>query len=238
MERVLRVPVLSNEHIKIITMQNTPDDLAKMSEQYAKIMEQTMAAALANMEAIQAEAQKAHVAALDEQAAAREEKRRIEASAQQAAEAYIEQHRQQLEAETRQKTLLSVVKKLLEARRSDAEIRDWLAVPEAMLEEAHAALGFKKLGAADARVRYEQEGRGGTVIFERGATVLRFYWEFGGGDALALVFVPEAGQWEAQTGLPLAERLPVLDFVAARILADRGGRYYKLEGNALVIMND
>lgn len=222
-------------------MENTPspsaDALAQMSEQYAKMMEQTMAAALANMETIQAEAQKAHATALDLQADAREEKRRIEASAQQVAEAYIEKHRQQLAEETRQKTLLSVVKNLVEAGRLDAEIRAWLAVPDSMLEEAHTAMGFTKLGAADARVRYEQEGRGGTVIFERGATALRFYWEFGGGDALALVFVPTAEQWEAQTGLPRAERLPILDFVAARILADQGGRYYKLEGNVLVIMH-
>lgn len=223
-------------------MENTPapgaDALAQMGAQYAKMMEQTMAAALANMETIQAEAQKAHAAALELQADAREEKRRIEASAQQVAEAYIEKHRQQLAEETHQKTLLSVVKNLVEAGRSDAEIRAWLAVPDSMLEEAHAAMGFTKLGAADARVRYEQEGRGGTVIFERGPTLLRFYWEFGGGDALALVFVPEAEQWEAQTGLPRAERLPILDFVATRILADQGGRYYKLEGNVLVIMND
>lgn len=223
-------------------MENTPspsaDALAQMSAQYAKIMEQTMAAALANMETIQAEAQKAHAAALDLQADAREEKRRIEASAQQVAEAYIEKHRQQLAEETHQKTLLSVVKNLVAAGRSDAEIRAWLAIPDSMLEDVHATMGFTKLGATDARVCYEQEGRGGTVIFERGTTVLRFYWEFGGGDALALVFVPEPEQWETQTGLPRAERLPILDFVATRILADQGGRYYKLEGNVLVIMHE
>ncbi len=219
-------------------MQNTPDDLAKISEQYAKIMEQTMAAALANMDAIQAEAQKAQVAALDEQAAAREEKRRIEASAQQVAEAYIEQHRQKLEAEIRQKTLLSVTKSLLEAGRKATEIQEWLGVPVSMIEEARMKLGFKQLGPADARVLYEQEGRGGTVIFERDETVLRFYWEFGGGNALALVFVPEAETWETQTGLPIADRMPILDFVGRQILADQGGRFYRLEGNTMVIMNE
>lgn len=90
-----------------MNMENTPspstNDLAKISEQYAQMMQQTMAAALANMEAVQAEAQKAHVAALDELADARDEKRRIEASAQQVAEAHIEQHRQKLRQKSARK---------------------------------------------------------------------------------------------------------------------------------------
>ncbi len=88
-----------------------------------------------------------------------------------------------------------------------------------------------------ARLEYETEGRGGTIIFRHGPDTIRFYWEFGGGNAIALIFVPTEDQWEAHTGLPLSERQPILDFVGARTVADKAsGCRYELNGNCLEIL--
>lgn len=211
-------------------------DPSKINEQYAKMYETMMAEAMKQMDAVTRQAEKAHAEALDELAAAREEKKRIEHSAAAIAEAYVEKHRQKLEDEINKKTLLSVVKALLHAGRSGTEIQEWLAVPTSMLETARMHLGFRKLGAQDARVTYEQQGRGGTVVFQRETLQLRFDWEFGGGDAIALVFVPAEAHWQAQTGLPTEERLPILDFVGRQILADQGGARYELSGDVLTIL--
>lgn len=86
-----------------------------------------------------------------------------------------------------------------------------------MIEEARMKLGFKQLGSAEARVRYEQEGRSGTVIFQRNETVLRF-WNRRRRCPRAR-FCPDDETWETQTGLPIADRMPILDFVGRQILA-------------------
>jgi hypothetical protein len=46
-------------------------------------------------------------------------------------------------------------------------------------------------------VRIGQSGRGGTIEYVEGDGRLAFDWEFGGAGAIALIFVPTPGQWEA-----------------------------------------
>lgn len=213
----------------------TSPDLEKINEQYAAIYQKFMADALKQVDELTRKGEKVHEEALDELAAAREEKKRIEASAEKVARATLKKERKNLEEVIRRKVILEVVEKLLEAGRSANEIHEWLSVPLPVIGEVLLTLRFERLGDSDARVTYEQQGRGGTVIFQRNTTVLRFGWEFGGGNALALVFIPDENQWEAHTGLPLSERLPVLDFIGSRIIADQGGRRYAVEGNALII---
>lgn len=95
-----------------------------------------------------------------------------------------------------------------------------------LFERAHEATAGR-----DRRVAYDQQGRGGTVWYheqgDTGALRLGFGWEFGGGDCVAIVFVPEPERWEAFTGLALARRDDVLDHVARCVLRDQmsaGGR--------------
>ena len=42
-----------------------------------------------------------------------------------------------------------------------------------------------------------QSGRGGTIEYFEGDGRLAFDWEFGGAGAIALIFVPPPGQWDA-----------------------------------------
>lgn len=89
----------------------------------------------------------------------------------------------------------------------------------------------------NATLEYQNQGRGGVLIFRRGPDTLRFDWEFGGGNAVALIFVPLEERWEAETGLPLSERAPILEFVAARVIADQArGCRAELNGNCLEIL--
>ena len=70
-------------------------------------------------------------------------------------------------------------------------------------------------------LHYAQNGRGGTLTYEREQVRINFDWEFGGGDCVAIIFVPTEAQWEKATGLSLAERLPVLEFVARQVIRDQ-----------------
>lgn len=210
-------------------------DLEKINAQYAATYEKLMTEALKQIDELTRKGEKVHEEALDELAAAREEKKRIIDQANVEAAQAIEKHRAALEETIRKKVMKEVAELLLEAGRSVQEVHNWLSVPLSVIGDVLSTMRFERLGDSDARVTYEQQGRGGTIIFQLDSTVLRFGWEFGGGNALALVFIPDEDQWEAQTGLLLTQRMPVLDFIGTHIIADQGGRSYGVEGNALVI---
>lgn len=78
-----------------------------------------------------------------------------------------------------------------------------------------------------AKIWYTSAGRGGDVVLDWGGQTTRFWWEFAGGNAVAIVGIPKAEHWEAKTGIPLAERDAVLQFMGKHITNDQspGGRF-------------
>lgn len=72
-----------------------------------------------------------------------------------------------------------------------------------------------------AQLHYTQNGRGGTITYREESICIHFDWEFGGGNCVAIVFVPTEAQWEKTTGLSLAKRLPILEFVAQQVVRDQ-----------------
>jgi hypothetical protein len=71
------------------------------------------------------------------------------------------------------------------------------------------------------------EGRGGDVVLRMGDATARFWWEFAGGDAVAIINVPSPEMWEAHTGIPSGERDRVLEDVAKQTVQKKaaGCRY-------------
>lgn len=72
-----------------------------------------------------------------------------------------------------------------------------------------------------AQLHYTQNGRGGTISYQKEAIHINFDWEFGGDNCVVIIFVPTEAQWEKATGLPSTERLPVLEFVAQQVTHDQ-----------------
>lgn len=202
----------------------------------ADLFEQTVRNTLAHLDKITAQAKETHEAALDELAAAREERRRIEADAKKITEAYFEEHRKEMEKKMRQEALECAIKNMLRAGQTDQDIQEWLEVPFDMVEHARAMLKFRSFGREYAMVEYQQEGRSGYVIFRKGKVELRFYYEFGGGNTLALVTVPDEDHWEKETRQPLETRKPILEFIGNRIIEDQTpGHKFQLSGDTLRI---
>jgi len=65
--------------------------------------------------------------------------------------------------------------------------------------------------------------RAGSVIFTEGNTRLEFWTEMGGGNCLFYISIPTSGGWESATGLPLADRNDIIEFIAERALHDQAG---------------
>jgi hypothetical protein len=72
-----------------------------------------------------------------------------------------------------------------------------------------------------ANVYYDNKGRAGDVYFNWDGIVLKFPFEFGGGNTLAMIDVPEPDHWVAKTGIPLDQRNEVLEFIAKRVIRDQ-----------------
>lgn len=68
------------------------------------------------------------------------------------------------------------------------------------------------------QVTISEEGRSGTVRYSDATLQLSFYWEFGGGDAVAIVQVSDAARWRT---LSSEDRARVLRVVAAEVVRQR-----------------
>lgn len=82
------------------------------------------------------------------------------------------------------------------------------------------------------KLTYHNQGRGGTVIYADALSEINFDFEFGGGNCVAIIFVPGEQNWIASTKRPLEERIDILEFVAKQSLADQvSGGYYEIWDN-------
>ncbi|GAB4025865.1 hypothetical protein [Spirosoma gilvum] len=90
---------------------------------------------------------------------------------------------------------------------------------------------------ADARVRYSSGGRSGTVHYISPQASFNMWYEFAGGNALAIIDIPTTKTWEERTQLPLTYREPVLQFIGEQVLRDQvpSGGYFECSDDTLTI---
>ncbi|MCW5924504.1 MAG: hypothetical protein KIS77_19450 [Saprospiraceae bacterium] len=87
------------------------------------------------------------------------------------------------------------------------------------------------------RVSFTQQGPNGQVDYAGEEGSFSLYWEYGGGDALAIIYVPKAEEWEAQTKIPLSKRQEILHHIGSEaIRQNTGGKgRFELDGGWLVV---
>lgn len=77
-------------------------------------------------------------------------------------------------------------------------------------------------------LHYTSVGRSGTVRYVGQGSSFELWWEFAGGDALAIIAVPSEDEWEAKTKLPQAARTATLEWIGEQLVKDNThgqGRY-------------
>lgn len=169
---------------------------------------------------------------------------------------YYRQHRNRIEKDLRKQINRDLAAKLLDAAEPPDEVAALLGMPEAEVLEIAQRFGYfemdvqdfgipepdikwQKMNTSYARVSYEDQGRGGYVVFQLGSTICRFWYEFGGGTTLVFIDVPAEAHWEAQTKIPLAQREQILNFIGQRAIADKAPGYgYRIEPTSIVIFMD
>lgn len=79
------------------------------------------------------------------------------------------------------------------------------------------------------QLSYINNGRGGTVIYKDDISEIKFDFEFGGGNCVAIIFTPTPDEWEYSTKRKFEERDAIIQFVAEQSLRDQvAGGYYSL----------
>jgi len=200
--------------------------------EFAKLYADTIKEALEGMDRVAAEAKATQQEAFEEIRLTQQARKHIEDAAEATAKEILESRRKRMEEEIRTTVTHALVKKLVDAGRSTDEISNWLDVPKEIVKEIRTKMTSPDSHLMDAVVRITQSGRGGVVQFIHGDKHMNLHWEFGGGKALALIFVPDEKVWEAQTGYPLSERINILDWIARQVI------YQKASGCIYIILDD
>lgn len=206
-------------------------------QQYADTMQKMYADAIAATDAMQKAAAEDREKATEELDAAQKEREIAEVSGEEMALEYFARKQQKLVESTRNETLGKIVLRLLSLGKEVPEIIELLETTEAFIQPYQRVHLKRKALLEKPRLEYWQEGRGGTVNYIAGETTIKFDWEFGGGDAVALIFVPEEQYWEAQTKTPLSQREAILEFTAQQVVEDKApGCFYSISGGILEIL--
>ena len=71
------------------------------------------------------------------------------------------------------------------------------------------------------KLEYINKGKGGYVIYKDKQSTLQFYFEYGGGNCVAIIFVPTTSEWPETTKRPIEDRIMILTFVAEQAVKDQ-----------------
>jgi hypothetical protein len=113
----------------------------------------------------------------------------------------------------------------------------------AVLGFARRLLGARAPAGGDgpdphARLSYESDGRCGRVRYRSRAAEFALYYELGGGDCVATIDLPRPAEWQGRTGLPLAQRDAVVEWIGRQVVRDQttgGTGRFAVEGDWLNI---
>ena len=86
------------------------------------------------------------------------------------------------------------------------------------------------------KLEYINKGRGGYVVYKDGQGDIKLFFEYGGGNCVAIIYVPTIDEWTIKTNRPLVDRNAILTFVAEQTIKDKAAKsYYELSDTCIEI---
>jgi len=73
----------------------------------------------------------------------------------------------------------------------------------------------------DWSVAFAERGRDGYVYYHEPAGVITFYWEFGGGDTVAIITSEKEAKWRKEFPWVAARRQEILERVASEVIRQK-----------------
>lgn len=235
-------PQEEEARIAVAVQKQVQEIIAEQQKQFAQRMELALKDALKGVEAANEALKKEHEVLLKELDVAKAASAKAEREGDRMAQAYFENKQKQFIEAIRTELLRDLIRMHLETGKTTQEIAVWLDVPMDFIENirqimarasAYGGENPKRLRIEGSpTLRYDDQGRGGLIQFQSRATTFNLWWEFAGGDALVIVEIPTADQWESRTRLPLEQRERTLTYIAEQIVED------KISGNGSFIIGE
>ncbi len=88
------------------------------------------------------------------------------------------------------------------------------------------------------KIWYQEQGPSGYVWYQDPGAKFSLYYEFCGNECIVGINIPAPEDWERHTGLPLARRDEVLQFIGRQVVKDKttgGFGSFRIEGKFLNI---
>jgi len=86
------------------------------------------------------------------------------------------------------------------------------------------------------KLEYLNQGRGGYVVYKDGQNDIKLFFEYGGGNCVAIIYVPTTEEWITKTNRPVVDRIPILTFVAEQAIKDQAPKcHYELSDTCIEI---
>lgn len=205
--------------------------VAEQQKHLALTLEQITRNGLKGLDQANATLEKERKKLEKEMDAARAERRQLENEAESQVQQFFAKGQQQFHEAAQTELLRNLVRKHLENGESPEEITHWLQVPMSFIQQIQElikrvspyreAAKKRSYPSEGQRLRYSDQGRGGTIWYEAADKQFDMWWEFAGGDALVILDIPTAEQWEARTKIPLSSRDQVLHFIGEQVVEDK-----------------
>ena len=88
------------------------------------------------------------------------------------------------------------------------------------------------------KLEYINQGRGGYVVYKDGQSDIKLFFEYGGGNCVAIIYVPSIEDWTKKTSRPIADRKEILTFVAEQSIKDQApNSIYELSDTCIEIFS-
>ena len=71
------------------------------------------------------------------------------------------------------------------------------------------------------KLEYINEGRGGYVVYKDNENELKLFFEYGGGNCVAIIYIPTIEKWTEETKINLEEREGIMRFIAEQSIKDQ-----------------
>jgi len=71
------------------------------------------------------------------------------------------------------------------------------------------------------KLHYINEGPGGYVVYTNGEVEIKLFFQYGGGNCVALIFAPTIEKWVKKTNTALSDRNEILTFIANQCIKDQ-----------------
>jgi hypothetical protein len=202
--------------------------VAAQQAQFASAVENAMKEALKGVDTANKALEKERKAVEKQLDAAEKARAKAEKEGDKMADAYFAGRQKQFAEAARTELLRNLTRMHLEVGKTNRDIAVWLDVPmdfveniRQLLQRITAFYGDRPQRTrleGNPKISYGNAGRGGDIRFESRETSFTMWWEFAGGDAVAIVEIPSPDTWEQRTNLPLEKRDITLQFIAEQIL--------------------